>query len=394
MDGGSLAKELRQAGINATPSAFVQRRKAIDPQGMREIFRDFNNFSPDPVYGDYRIYAIDGTTVNMARNPNSPSFMSNPHNLRGYNQLHVNLLYDVSAMTYLDCVIQPKPQADELAALYNMLDPPGRFCKNSLLLADRGYESYNTIAHLMNTENLDFLLRIKQDRSAMREVAKLPMTTLDTDVSFTITTRQTNADKQAGHIFLQVAKNKNRTYSPKTLLSRWDFPSPYPMKFRVVRFQLSTGEYETVATSLPRSSFGITEIKELYHLRWGIETSFRNLKYTLGLVNLHGKSEQFVEQEIYAALIMYNFCSRIMQGVEIPDRDGSLYPYKVNFKMAVSLCKEFFRDEETRTDMDEKHAAKLIEEIKRYTEPVREGRQDFRNMKPKSFAGFIYRVAA
>ncbi len=44
MNGGSLAKELRQVGINATPSAFVQRRKAIDPQGMREIFRDFNRF--------------------------------------------------------------------------------------------------------------------------------------------------------------------------------------------------------------------------------------------------------------------------------------------------------------------------------------------------------------
>jgi len=63
------------------------------------------------------MYAIDGTTVNMARNPNFPSFMSNPHNPRGYNQFHVNPLYDVLAMTYLDCVIHPQPQADELAAL-------------------------------------------------------------------------------------------------------------------------------------------------------------------------------------------------------------------------------------------------------------------------------------
>ncbi|MFR7830752.1 MAG: transposase [Blautia wexlerae] len=31
------------------------------------------------------------------------------------------------------------------------------------------------------------------------------------------------------------------------------------------------------------------EDQELYHLRWGIETSFRKLKYSLGLSQLHSK---------------------------------------------------------------------------------------------------------
>ena len=57
---------------------------------------------------------------------------------------------------------------------------------------------------------------------------------------------------------------------------------------RVVRFKLDTGEYETMATSLPRT-LSISEIKELYHSRWGIETAFRELKYSIGLINLHGK---------------------------------------------------------------------------------------------------------
>ena len=42
----------------------------------------------------------------------------------------------------------------------------------------------------------------------MREVAKLPMKELDTDISFTITTTQTNKDKEDGYIFLQTHKNK------------------------------------------------------------------------------------------------------------------------------------------------------------------------------------------
>lgn len=54
------------------------------------------------------------------------------------------------------------------------------------------------------------------------------------------------------------------------------------MKFRICRFQLDNGEFETAATPLPRS-FTLEDVKTLYHLRWGIETSFRVLKYTLGL---------------------------------------------------------------------------------------------------------------
>ena len=40
----------------------------------------------------------------------------------------------------------------------------------------------------------------------MREVAKLPMMELDCNISFTITTTQTNKDKKNGYIHLQVPK--------------------------------------------------------------------------------------------------------------------------------------------------------------------------------------------
>lgn len=46
-----------------------------------------------------------------------------------------------------------------------------------------------------------------------------------------------------------------------------------------MRFQLDNGEYETVATSLPYS-LTLEDVKALYHLRWEIETSFQDLKYS------------------------------------------------------------------------------------------------------------------
>lgn len=265
-------------------------------------------------------------------------------------------------------------------------DLPINIISKNIIVADRGYESYNLFAHLQNHGGVDFLIRVKQDRSAMREIAKLPMMELDKEVSFTITNTQTNEDKRENRIFLQKPKKPSKNPKAKTRQGRWDFSSPYPMKFRVVRFMLPTGEYETLATSLPKS-FTISDLQELYHMRWGIETSFRMLKYCIGLINLHGKSDEFVKQEIYSALTMYNFCNRIAKSVTIDQKDGNKHEYKVNFTMALYLCKDFFRTENADSE-------KLLADITRYTEPVREGRTDERNIKAKGFSGFTYRISA
>lgn len=172
---------------------------------------------------------------------------------------------------------------DEVGTLLFMLQWY-EFEEKTLIIADRGYESYNIFANFKE-KNIDFLIRVKQERTAMREVAKLPMKELDVDINFTLTTTQKNVDKENGYIYIQTHRNKNRVYSKNTNADRFDFATPYPMTLRVVRFQLENGLYETLATSLPRS-FSLEEIKELYHLRWKIESSFRELKYGLGLTHL------------------------------------------------------------------------------------------------------------
>lgn len=74
----------------------------------------------------------------------------------------------------------------------------------------------------------------------------------------------------------------------------------YPISFRVVRFAVKKGLYETVITNLPADQFPPQLLRELYHKRWGIETSFRDLKYTLALTHFHAKKRPFIEQEIFS----------------------------------------------------------------------------------------------
>ena len=325
MQGGSLQKELYEAGISATASAFVQSRKKLSWMDFEKVLDVFNSYHPDTkTYKGYRILAVDGTAVNMPRNTKSESYMCNKSVLKGYNQLHVTPLYDVLNKIYLHSIIQPQPRQDEVGALKFMLEWYN-FEKKTLIVADRGFESYNVFAHFMS-KKVDFLIRVKQERTAMREVAKLPMKELD------------------------------------------------------------TGQYETLATSLPRS-FTLQEIKELYHARWGIETAFRELKYGFGLVNLHGKNDDFVKQEIFAAMIMSNFCSRIAGKVVVEKPKKNIHAYKVNWNMAVYLCKKFYREENG-------NGKQLMKDIAKYTEAVRPNRSGERNLKAKAFVGFTYRVSA
>jgi len=82
---------------------------------------------------------------------------SAPH---GYNQLHLNPLFDICNRTHFDAVVQPEPQKDEIGVLVEMLQR-NDFERKTLIIADRGYESYNLLAHMMEKDNTDFLIRVK-----------------------------------------------------------------------------------------------------------------------------------------------------------------------------------------------------------------------------------------
>lgn len=388
MSGGTLAKELDECGLSIRATAFVEARKKIPAQAFHSLFEWFNynscGMDRRRMYGR-RILAVDGTVVNMARNPAAPSFMQNSGHPEGLNQLHLNAIYDICNNAYFDALVQPQPRTNEVQALVDMIEAQ-QFEESTLILADRGYQAYNLIEHIRRKGNLDFLIRVKDSRTSWKAIQRLPMRELDVDVTTTVSTTQRNADKQAGHVFLQTHANGEKEYSPRTRAGRWDFESPCEVSFRVVRFLLSEGKWETVVTSLPRS-ISASEIKELYHARWGIETSFRHLKTALGLIYLHGKSDEFVEQEIFAQLTAFNFCSRVCSAIPIEQKAGNTYEYKVNFKEAVGQCRKFLKGEYISSE-------ELLEKIARQTIPIRPGRADTRKLVAKGFLGFHYRVAA
>lgn len=148
-EGGSLDKIARAAGVQVTASAVTQRRAQLDPAVFRAAFDNFNASCTDNLlFHDYRLLAVDGTTINLPRNPASPSFVCHDGIPNGVNQLHLTPLYDILSRTFVDAVIQPEPKKDEIGALITMLKRRD-FTPKLLVIADRGFESYNLIAHCL-----------------------------------------------------------------------------------------------------------------------------------------------------------------------------------------------------------------------------------------------------
>ena len=98
----------------------------------------------------------------------------------------------------------------------------------------------------------------------------------------------------------------------------------YELSFRLVRFRLPNGTYETVITNLDPESFPSIKLKQLYALRWGIENSFRQLKHTVGLLHFHAKKAEFIQQEVFARLLMYNF-TELITALAAIHRDDKRY---------------------------------------------------------------------
>ena len=392
MTGGTLARELYDAGVDIVSSSFVERRKQIGYGCFRDVMQRLNDLCTDPeTLKGYGLWAVDGSTIPCPRNPNSNNYYTSESNPKGWNNTHSNLIFSILNHTFVDiCMgegdIDSRKAHDEQGALYSLIYKR-RFHQPTIVVMDRGYESHNTLAHLQNIHNLFFVLRVKQDKAALRPVRNLPMEELDRDLDWMITTRQTNEAKQNGWIFLQTGSKKGKTNSPNTRITRWDFGhiDPYPMKCRAVRFRLDTGDFETLLTNLPREEFSISDLKEIYAMRWKIEVNIRFWKYAVGALALHSRTDELILQELYAHLTMFNFCQRICREIEIPQRPGNKYRYEIDKTMAIYLCKKFFRDPDFSGE-------RLIQDIKRYVQPVRPNRADERNLKVKTFPGFPYRI--
>lgn len=389
MESGSLTNELIDlyaASIETpTVSAFIQQRNKIKPEAFESIFKNFSKGILDSIHDDLPVLAIDGSKILIPTDASdTDSYFPGTNGQKPYNLLHLNGLFNLKHCIYSDAIIQKAKYANEHKALTDMVDRSD--IAKAIVIADRGYESYNNLAHIQE-KGWYYLIRVKDGKCGIKEGLTLPqIDSFDVDVSLKLTRKQTNETKE-------LFKDKNHyRFIPSTatmdylpIKNKKSEPAKfYELNFRIVRFPISEDSYETVITNLDRGKYPMKKLKELYASRWGIETSFRDLKYTIGMLDFHSKKVMCIQQEIYAHLIMYNFAEMITSHVVIEQKQRK-HTYKANFSVAAHMCRLFYRGKTTPPDLEAIIARNLI--------PVRPDRHRERNMTGKSYHSFFYRVA-
>lgn len=185
--------------------------------------------------------------------------------------------------------------------------------------------------------NQKFLIRTKDINvySSILSNLNLPDEEFDLDVTKILTRKQTNETKY----------NKQKyTYLPYSSdFDYFDVEGFYEMNLRVVRFKITDDTYECMVTNLTRDEFDLNELKKMYHMRWNIETAFKVLKYIIGMKSFHSKKRDFIQQEIYAAILLHCLTNIITERIEIEQSDKRKHNYKVNLSTAVTNMRLWLR---------------------------------------------------
>ncbi len=128
---------------------------------------------------------------------------------------------------------------------------------------------------------------------------------------------------------------------------------------------------EYLLTNLSEDEFSTEDIKELYHLRWGIEVSFRDLKTVLNAEKVHSRSQNLIEQEIDAAVMVFNLISAIAKCAS-PRQPGGKYKYQTNRKALAFIVLQFLERKATQKE--------VIQTIQNEILPIRKNRH-FKRVK-------------
>ena len=363
-----------------TASSMIERRSQVKPEAFKTLFYEFGSkIHVTKLFHGFQLVACDGSRLNLPYNPkDTDTYIKCIGGRKGINQLHMNSLYDPLNDIFLDVELQKISAMDEKGAFciflqrQKLLNPSCR----RIYLADRGYAAFNIFAHAIHNDQ-KILIRVPEKFA--KDICKnqdhwLEKESDDKVVTVYIGRRRTAKNQQLpnyhcipsnGHYDFIEAGSDNTDC----------------LKLRVLKFPVGDNTVEYVVTNLPQHAFSLSAIKKLYHLRWGIETAFRHLKYAGNMVHLHSRKKEFLCQEIYAKLTLYNFSSFVASVVGRERRSGSGSTFRLDFSRVQKICIRFLKG----------LVADPYDLIRRYLVPVRLGRSFPRNLRRQSADTLNYR---
>lgn len=303
-------ESVKKDEMTYSQQAFSKGRQRIKWEAFRELHQfsvaEFYKEYDFKTYRGYRVSAIDGTKLSLPYHKDTITEFGVQKSSGDQTQALGSCLCDVLNGVVMDALLD-RYNANERTLAEQHIEYLSKIkTDKELLLFDRGYPSAKLI-ELLNEHNFLFLMRTSPE--FLKSILK----------------KMTGDDCVVMHKFQQ-AKQEN--------------------PIRVLRVKISTTETEEyLVTNIFDSSFTPEDFAFLYHLRWGIETRYNDLKNRLKIEQFTGTTPLAIRQDYYATMLLLNMTAMLIAENEdtvnaLHNSAENKYLYKTNMNYTIELLKK------------------------------------------------------
>jgi hypothetical protein len=296
-----------------TGAAFSLARYKVEIsffKDLNSILVDFHQRHYVRRWKGFQLIAGDGSTVSLPASPGiKKHFGVYSENENGAKSCLAQLfmLFDINTKTVL---------ASRISEMKNSERTLFKDCLNNLavdkaiFILDRGFGYFNIFKRLIEQKS-DFCIRVSSSNSTFaKQVMNNPSEDFITEWQPSLREKRTCAEHGQ---------------------------DCEPIKVRVSKIKLTTGEIELLISSLEPKNISLADINQLYTFRWGIEEGFKKLKPKMKLEQFGSRKPEGIHQEFEAHIFMMNLVALL--GITAQDTiekntDKRRYDYIFNWQNA------------------------------------------------------------
>ena len=292
----SIMKALAQAfSVTELPckSALSQYRRKISFEFFKDFFRDINERSNKlrKTWNGLYVYAVDGLQLTLPKSKDIVEAGHSGRKVTKYLESYMPKMFSTMAFDVLNGTvkdIRENPTLNEIADAAEMIED---FEDNSLTIYDRLYCCRKLILKHHDKQNY-FLFRLKINMfKEMRPIIRRKQKRMTVVI-----------DGVTMHV-IKIFNHKN---------NEWGY----------------------FCTNLPLRLVNEKTITKMYGLRWEVENAFRDFTNTIKLEQWHSKFINGIRQELYVALILFNFVKlKILSKYNVAEQSLQDEYKKPNFKL-------------------------------------------------------------
>lgn len=293
-------------------SAFTQQRAKLHPSFFYwwniVLWKSFYLYGGARIkrWKQYRLIAADGSNINLVNSAALSTYFGGQRNQNSsYTLAKTFYYYDVLN----ELVLTPQIKPYRYGEMNMAYDAIATIEEDMLMIYDRNFCNYKMIAlHIWQEKERKFIIRAKETQRAIRS-------------------------------FIQSGEASALVYLPPTPSAieglrkeGYIINQHTSLKVRLIRVELEKTT-EVLITNLWEAEYTPALFKELYFMRWGIETNIAIQKNILQLESFSGLTVNAVLQDFYATIIITNLHALLIKDAQTTidkTMNKRKYPMKIN----------------------------------------------------------------